>query len=144
MALPKPEPGLVIRYAYLWYEEAQRGQEEGLKDRPCAIILAAVVEEGETVVTVAPITHVPPSSEEEAVEIPAATKQRLGLDEVRSWVVITETNRFIWPGPDLRPLADRPDEFAYGFLPPKLFRNVRDRLVARYHAKRYRSTRRTE
>lgn len=29
---------------------------------------------------------------------------RLGLDDERSWVVLTEANRFVWPGPDLRPL----------------------------------------
>ena len=40
MAIPTPEPGLVISYAYLWDHEAQRGQEEGRKDRPCVIALA--------------------------------------------------------------------------------------------------------
>jgi hypothetical protein len=40
-----PAPGLVIRYVYLWSHEWVRGQEEGVKDRPCAIIL---VTEGES------------------------------------------------------------------------------------------------
>jgi hypothetical protein len=31
-----------------------------------------------------------------------ATNQRLGLDAERSWVMLTEANRFVWPGPDLR------------------------------------------
>jgi hypothetical protein len=33
----------------------------------------------------------------------AADKCCLGLDEPRSWVVLTEANRFPWPDPDLRP-----------------------------------------
>ena len=43
MSLPKPRPGLVISYAYLWAGEYGRGAEEGLKDRPCAIIAARQV-----------------------------------------------------------------------------------------------------
>ncbi len=35
-------------------------------------------------------------------EIPHATKHRLELDVERSWIVLTEANRFAWPGPDLR------------------------------------------
>jgi len=37
---PEPEAGLVISYSYLWKEEEERGQTEGHKDRPCAIVLA--------------------------------------------------------------------------------------------------------
>jgi hypothetical protein len=37
-----------------------------------------------------------------ASRIPAATKRRLGLDDARSWIIVTESNRFIWPGRDLR------------------------------------------
>ena len=40
MSLPKPEPGLVIRYSYLWHAGHRQGREEGVKDRPRAIVLA--------------------------------------------------------------------------------------------------------
>jgi len=40
MMIPKPEAGMVINYSYLWAREARAGQEEGAKNRPCAIILA--------------------------------------------------------------------------------------------------------
>lgn len=40
MALPRPEPGLVICYADLWHADAARGQEEAVKDRPRAIVLS--------------------------------------------------------------------------------------------------------
>jgi len=144
VAVPKPEPGLVICYAYLWYGEALAGQEEGAKDRPCAIVLASEEAEGETVVTVAPITHTPPGDPDAAVEIPLATKKRLGLDNARSWVIVNETNRFVWPGPDLRPISRNTNEFAYGFLPPKLFRQVRERLVTYYRANRLKTMRRSD
>ena len=39
MPLPEPVPALVIRYAYLWQAEQQGGQSEGVKERPCAVIL---------------------------------------------------------------------------------------------------------
>jgi hypothetical protein len=40
LAFPDPIAGMVIRYAYLWRSEYERGLEEGLKDRPCAVLLA--------------------------------------------------------------------------------------------------------
>ncbi len=52
MPLPRPEPGLVIGYAYLWRHEYHRGREEGVKNRPCAIVLTTETETGETVVAV--------------------------------------------------------------------------------------------
>ena len=131
MAFPVPAPGLVVRYSYLWASEHARGQEEGGKDRPCAVVLATTDEAGDQVVTVLPISHAPPSDPLLAVEIPAAVKRRLKLDEDRSWVVLTEANRFRWPGPDLRP--SRPGDaqsVAYGLLPYGLFEDIRLKFVA--------------
>ena len=85
MSIPTPEPGLVISYAYLWNYESQGGQEEGRKDRPCVIMLAVQREpDGETLVTVLPVTHRPPEDSRAAVEIPRAVKRHLGLDDDRS------------------------------------------------------------
>jgi hypothetical protein len=84
LSFPNPVPGLVIRYAYSWLAEHRRGREEGLKDRPCAVILVTEDAESERIVTVLPITHTSPNDPLLAVEIPHATKRRLGLDEARS------------------------------------------------------------
>jgi hypothetical protein len=104
--LPTPEPGLVIRYSYLWLREHREGREEGVKDRPCAIVLAARDSDDHTHVLVVPVTHTPPANLAEALELPAAIKQHLGLDTERSWIVLNESNLFEWPGPDLRRVAD--------------------------------------
>jgi len=145
VSLPIPEPGLVVRYGYLWRSEHKRGQEEGLKDRPCVIVLTVRQETGRSVVLVAPITHAPPKTSDEAVEIPLQTKQRLGLDDARSWVVVNEVNRFFWPGTDLCPVSrDTPARFDYGFLPPFLFREIKQRLAAAARARRLVIVRRTE
>jgi glyoxylase-like metal-dependent hydrolase (beta-lactamase superfamily II) len=130
--LPQPVSGLVIRYSYLWYREHLEGREEGQKDRPCAIIAAVrAAESGDTRVLVLPITHSPPDHASLVVEIPARVKQRLRLDEVRSWVVLSEWNEFVWPGPDLRRLPNTDDAtVAYGMLPPSLFATIRDRFLA--------------
>jgi hypothetical protein len=84
VSLPVPHPSRVIHYAYLWHDEHVRGQEEGVKDRPCVIVLAKHIVGENTMITVAPITHTPPLKPEKAVEIPLPTKQRLGLDTARS------------------------------------------------------------
>jgi len=143
--LPTPEPGLVIRYAYLWHSEYEQGQEDGDKDRPCAIILTTLDEADETVVTVLPVTRTPPQCPDDAVEIPVAVKRRLGLDDSRSWVVVTELNRFVWPGPDLRPVPPTDaGRFDYGLLPPGLFRTIRERFLACARAQGVRPVPRTE
>lgn len=137
MPFPEPVPGLVIRYSYLWAEEHKRGQEEGVKDRPCAVILVTTNEDDERVVTVLPISHAPPADPKLAVEIPAPVKRRLKLDDERSWVVLTEANRFIWPGPDLRP--SKPGDAAsvgYGPLPFALFEEIRTKFIAAIRTKR--------
>lgn len=119
---------MVVRYAYLWRREHAQGLEEGAKDRPCAVLLAVIDEAGDRKVVVLPVTHTPPSDPAHAVEIPAATKSRLGLDDERSWIVITEANRFTWPGPDLRPMNS--GAVVYGELPADLFRKVREKWLA--------------
>lgn len=138
---PRPEPGLVIRYACLWAGEAARGRADASKDRPRAVILVVGGEGPTTLVRVLPITHRPPADAVDALEIPLATKRRLGLDGERSWVVLTEANEFGWPGPDLRPVRQSEVlSFTCGLLPPRFFAVLKQRLSER----RGRSVRRTE
>lgn len=143
---PVPQPGLVICYSYLWESEARQGREEGVKDRPCAVILVLLREGKEhPIVRVLPVTHASPADPADALEIPTPTKDRLGLDSERSWVVLTEANDFIWPGPDLRPVpGSDPSTVAYGFLPPGFMRVLRDRLEQRRREKLLKTTHRTE
>jgi hypothetical protein len=96
---------------------------------------------GDTVVAVVPVTHSPPQRPDEAVEIPPAVKRLLGLDEARSWIVVSEINRLVWPGPDLRPVSSaEPERFEFGFLPPGLFRQVLERFTATVAARRLRTS----
>lgn len=144
MQIPDPVPGLVIRYSYLWSHEAKAGHEEGSKERPCAVLLTTTTRAGAKVVTVLPVTHTPPSDERLAVEIPQATKVRLGLDDDRSWVVLTELNQFQWPGPDLRTVPGDPaGEVAYGQLPAALYETIRKLWLAAYDAGKIAQVKRT-
>lgn len=145
MALPTPHPGLVISYAYLWADEQAKGREEGTKDRPCAIVVARRMAEDKTIVTVVAITHTPPADPLSSIEMPPALKEHLGLDAGRSWVVLSEYNEFLWPGPDLRQVTPaKAGDFSYGVLPPNFFRQLRDQLVALVAERRVRHIRRTE
>ena len=120
--------GYIFRYSYLWRGQYLQGRREGDKDRPCLVLaLVKTDEKGNSVVRVLPVTHVPPNNPADAIEIPYVVKQRLRLDHERSWIVLTESNRFVWPGPDVRPL-DTKDGY-YGPLPPALFRQVKQRFV---------------
>ena len=130
MRLPAPEPGLVLNYAYLWRREFLAGREEGSKDRPSVIVLTSLRDsDGKTVVTVLPITHSAPIDPRAGVEIPAKIKAHLGLDEQRSWVIVSEGNEFIWPGHDLRKIG-RTGGYVHGHLPPRFFDTIRTAALA--------------
>ena len=92
------------------------------------LAIVATNEKGNSIVRVLPITHLPPSNPLDALEIPRMVKERLRLDDDRSWIVLTESNRFIWPGPDIRPVDTENGYF--GALPPALFNQVKQRFVA--------------
>jgi hypothetical protein len=145
LSWPEPRPGLVIRYAYLWRREADAGRDEGVKDRPCAIIVAVKTEAGETMVYALPITHTPPRIADDGLELPQPTKARLGLDGDRSWIILSEANIFAWPGPDLRFIEGQgPESIAYGMLPPRLMAVVRERFIKLMQARRAGMVKRTE
>jgi hypothetical protein len=128
-SLPEPKPGLVIRYSYLWYDEATVGREDGAKDRPCAVVVAASGDQGQVRVVVVPITHREPA-DGTGIALPRTTAEILGLDDEQSWIVTTEVNTFQWPGPDLRKIPKGPGAFAYGELPARQLRTLLATLQA--------------
>jgi len=90
-----------------------------MKDRPVVVVLAKLVEGELTRLIVAPITHSEPP-EGRGVEVPQAVKGHLGLDDQRSWIITSEVNQFIWPGPDIRATKGS-DTPLYGAIPARLF-----------------------
>lgn len=95
--VPDPRVGLVFRYDYLWHREFQAGRTTS-KDRPACIVIARHDDRaGRHDVLIAAITHAPPTSGVTTIEIPHAEKRRLGLDDERSWLVLSELNRDWWP-----------------------------------------------
>jgi hypothetical protein len=122
VSLPTPEPGLVIRHAYLRLSEHRAGREEGVKDRPCAIVLTARDDNDFTRVLVVPVTHNPPGNLAQALELPAPVEQHLSIDAERSWIVLSESNLFVSPDPALCRVGDRDNNsIDYGFLPTFFF-----------------------
>jgi hypothetical protein len=146
VSLPVPEPGLVIRYNYLWNSEFRTGRSQSDKDRPCAIILAVVTPSAKQPrVIVVPVTHSEPRSGDVAMELPATVKRRLGLDADRSWLVLDEHNEFDWPGPDLRRIGDQvTGPFSYGVLPPAFFQQAHREFMVLVRSRRSKRVQRTE
>jgi hypothetical protein len=129
--------GAVIRYAYLWADENARGREEGEKDRPVLVLAVSPrPDEGTRELLVLAITHAPSTAPEDAVPIPRDVKQRIGLDDARSWIVTTEANAFIWPGPDIRPV--------HGRIPDSLLRQVARSFLANRNRQRSQRVVRTQ
>jgi hypothetical protein len=145
-SLPLPAVGEVIRYNYLWSHEYASGREEGTKDRPAAVVAVLQQADGQHEVVVLPITSSRPIEPATAVLLPTATRARLGLQAEPCWVVVSEYNRFVWPGPDLRPVDRGAGDLdvSYGLLPDRLMAEVREAL-RRWRAERaVHAVRRTE
>lgn len=99
----------------------------------------------QTELMVVPVTTQPPRNAADAFEIPARVKKHLGLDAERCWIMVTELNRFVWPGPDVRPVARSGGLTPLlGFLPEQVFRPVLDAVIARSEAGRLKMTKRSE
>ncbi len=137
MAIPDPEPGLVVHFNYLWSSEFDRGREEARYPRPCAMVLSyRRTADGATIAMLAPITHSEPRPGDRAIEIPQAVKKQLGLDDLKSWVMVDEVNETAWPGFDLQTNAE--GQYAYGFIPPNLFRRIKAEMMQVLKASRLR------
>lgn len=135
MARPEPAAGLVIRYDYLWAREEAEGRVEGAKDRPCAVVVAVQPSAALPLrAIVCAITHAEPPTAADAVEIPRAVKNHLGLDPDRSWVITSEVNVVDWDDPGIVPIAS--GKWAYGILPRPLAERIRAKLLERVKARK--------
>jgi hypothetical protein len=141
VALPEPKPGLIVRYDYLWMHEAAAGRDQG-KDRPACIVAATESLVRPRYVVLLPITHTPRSGDTVGIEIPARVKQAIGLDDAPSWVIVSEYNVDEWPNAGLSPVPGRPGVFAYGFIPPGLFKQIKARFLELARQKKSEAVRR--
>jgi hypothetical protein len=126
--LPDPVPGLIVSYA-----SGPGGGRQGpaLRRRP-----GCPPRGRQRLATAEPITHAPPRHPEKAIELPAATKRRLGLYDAQSWIVATEMNRF--SGRDCALFQASRAAFAYGTLPRQLMLKLRDRFAELHRDQRFR------
>lgn len=129
MALPDPKPGMVLRYDYLWTHDAAAGRNQG-KDRPACLVAASNATATPRFVLLLPITHTPPSGDTVGIEIPERVGQALGLDDARSWVIVSEHNVDEWPSAGVQPLPGGRGVFSYGFVPPSFFAEIRSRFIS--------------
>ncbi|MDX1711705.1 MAG: type II toxin-antitoxin system PemK/MazF family toxin [Rhodovibrionaceae bacterium] len=130
MALPDPEPGLVVCYEYLWHRQQTLGATEAEKARPAVIVLISA--ETQQVMVAAITTQ---EDDRDSIGIPPRVAAHLGLDNTRpSRVVVDEVNYFHWPN-DLAQVPNAPrSRFHYGFLPPRLFETIKQAIVRNHSA----------
>ena len=141
MRLPDPEPGLVVRYDFLWSSDAKAGRKSG-KERPVCLVAALDSDTDPQFVVFLPITHSKPKGKAKGIEIPAKVGARLGLDAERAWVIVSEFNVDDWPNAGLAPVPGRTRQFAYGFLPPGLFAKVKTAFLTVHEAGQTKQVRR--
>ena len=128
MALPDPKAGLVVCYEYRWSREAAAGRSQG-KERPTCIVAASDSPTRPRYLVLLPFTHSPPDADTIGIEIPIKVKHAIGLDDVPSWVVVSEHNIDEWPNAGLTPVPGKPGVFAHAFIPPALFSQIKAKFL---------------
>lgn len=95
------------------------------------LAFSVMAKSSQTRVLALAVTHTPPRDPADAVPFPAHLKTAIGLDDRPAWIVTTEGNAFVWPGPDLRPVPGRlPRVVVYGGVPANLLQNVAQLYLA--------------
>jgi hypothetical protein len=90
-----PRVGDIIRYKYLWAEEAAGGQDHVNRPNPCVIVQVTPVGDRYDVVVV-PITHEPQHTSK-WMTVPDAVGRIAGLDRDANYVIFSEVNAFSYP-----------------------------------------------
>ena len=118
---------MVIRYSFLWGHEADKGNLEGVKDRP---VMVVILVNNEQEVVVAPLTTKPPRDNSLGFEVPATVRKHLGLGNDRCWISVDTVNQFVWPGPDVRIiLHSNQKTIPYGIIPQYLLDAVKAKII---------------
>jgi hypothetical protein len=92
----------------------------------------------DTTVFVVPVTHRQPETSEGWIELPEEAARTLGLDGDRHWIIVTELNKFIWPGYDLRTIPQS-GAYEYGMLPRDVFETLQAALNIQIAKRRVRA-----
>ncbi len=121
MALPKPRPGLVIGYDFLFREQADAGMENASKPHPAAIVIVSR-QEVQTRVSLVAISHAPPSPGQanHYLKLTSTECRQMGLDSEEHWINLRDINSFDWPGYDLAQTAPGGD-YVYGIMSKATF-----------------------
>ena len=114
MVLPKPRPGLVVGYDFLFREQVDAGMENAGKPHPAAIVIVAE-QDVQTRVSLVAISHAPPGPRQARhyLKLRPAECRQMGLDSGDHWVNLRDINSFDWPGYDLARTAPG-GNFVYG------------------------------
>ena len=137
-------PFRLIGCAYLWCHEDAAGREEGTKDCPAAIVALLRGDDGRAEIVVFPITSSPPPDATAGLELPAATRDRLGPQDGPCCAIVTEVNIFVWLGPDLRRPENANHGFVYGSLPHALMPRIKQSFAAWRARRRVRAFRHSD
>lgn len=93
MSFDDIQTGCVIRYPYLWSQEARQGETAGRKDRPVAVGVRIKRANKDDLVVLLPITTKQPGADRFFSEIPETEKRRTGLNaSLRLWLVLDDYN----------------------------------------------------
>lgn len=115
--------GDVIWYPYLWTWQAERGESEGRKNRPCCMMVSRVDRKTrKTLLFLFAISSQPPTQAGSAIEVPALERRRAGLHDLKqAWVTVNEYNLDVledsfYYGPGSAPLGRFSDAFVRTIL----------------------------
>lgn len=129
----EPVSGLVIRYAYLWAREKDRGEESGRKSRPVCVQILFAGTTASTRTLLFPITSQPPGADARALAIPQMEARRIGI-RLPAWIIVNEWNEDDIETTDCLAAVDPLGAFGKTFV-----QRIRDEVIAAIKARHYRA-----
>lgn len=109
-----------------------RFQSGDIKERPC-LVVDVIEAVGEIVLYLLPITSTEHSTAD-AIEIPEALRQRLGMQAEPCWLLTTEFNAIVWPSEHIRddvgPVKST-TPWTRGAMPGSIVNRARAMMLAR-------------
>ncbi|MGR3795954.1 hypothetical protein [Vannielia sp. SX4] len=135
-----PQPGEVWDYPYLWARQADHGETEGRKPRPCAVAVLVRLQSGQTAILFLAITSQRPASDRRAVEVPETERRRAGLSTDQPlWIILDEHN-----ADRLETSFNLHPEARIGAFSPRYFTQIKQAFLTAMKQRHSRSVRRDD
>ena len=118
--------GVIVQYPYLWRWQAEKGREQGEKERPVCLAMTILDTNNLTHLVILPISGTRPYEGQVALVIPPLEIRRAGLSSFKQgWITVSEYNYDILE----RSFNFDPSQKPLGQFSPRFLEDIRQAFL---------------